>query len=84
MGAYAWKRRITHCEVLTPHKATAVAWLVGDDLERIIETLKAKGLAFGLYDLPQLKRHGDIHEGGGTRVAWLKDPDGNIHSIVNG
>jgi hypothetical protein len=48
MGAYAWKRRITHCEVLTPHKATAVTWLVGDDLERIIETLKAKGLAFGL------------------------------------
>jgi catechol 2,3-dioxygenase-like lactoylglutathione lyase family enzyme len=66
------------------NKATAVTWLVGDDLERIVETLKSKGLAFEHYDLPQLKRHGDIHEGGGMRVAWFKDPDGNIHSIANG
>jgi catechol 2,3-dioxygenase-like lactoylglutathione lyase family enzyme len=66
------------------NKATAVTWLVGDDLERIVETLKSKGLAFEHYDLPQLKRHGDIHEGGGMRVAWFKDPDGNTHSIANG
>jgi catechol 2,3-dioxygenase-like lactoylglutathione lyase family enzyme len=66
------------------NKATAVTWLVGNDLERIAETLKSKGLAFEHYDLPQLKRQGDIHEGGGTRVAWFKDPDGNIHSIANG
>jgi len=66
------------------NKATAVTWLVGNDLERIVETLKSKGLSFEHYDMPQLKRQGDIHEGGGTRVAWFKDPDGNIHSIANG
>jgi hypothetical protein len=61
-----------------------VTWLVGNDLERIVETLKSKGLSFEHYDMPQLTRQGDIHEGGGTRVAWFKDPDGNIHSIANG
>jgi catechol 2,3-dioxygenase-like lactoylglutathione lyase family enzyme len=66
------------------NKATAVTWLVGNDLERIVATLKSKGLSFEHYDMPQLKRQGDIHEGGGTRVAWFKDPDGNIHSIANG
>jgi hypothetical protein len=34
--------------------------------------------------MPQMKREGDIHVSGGTRAAWFKDPDGNIHGIVSG
>jgi catechol 2,3-dioxygenase-like lactoylglutathione lyase family enzyme len=66
------------------NKATAATWIVGDDIERIVKDLKAKGLTFEHYDMPQMKREGDIHVSGGTRAAWFKDPDGNIHGIVSG
>jgi catechol 2,3-dioxygenase-like lactoylglutathione lyase family enzyme len=66
------------------NKATAATWMVGEDIERTVKALKAKGLTFEHYDMPQMKREGDIHVSGGTRAAWFKDPDGNIHGIVSG
>jgi catechol 2,3-dioxygenase-like lactoylglutathione lyase family enzyme len=66
------------------NRATAVTWVVGDDIDAVARALKAKGVAFEHYDMPATKREGDIHVGGGIRVAWFKDPDGNILSIVNG
>ena len=67
------------------NQATAVTWLVGDDLDDIVRTLKAKGVAFEHYDnLPDTKREGDVHIGGGLRLAWFKDPDGNIHGLAGG
>ena len=63
--------------------ATAVTWVVGDELEGIIQALKARRVAFERYDLPGTTREGDIHVAGETRVAWFKDPDGNIHSLVS-
>ncbi|HEX3149586.1 MAG TPA: VOC family protein [Gemmataceae bacterium] len=63
--------------------ATAVTWRVGSDLENIIKTLKTKGVAFEHYDIPGLTRTGDIHACGDMKVAWFKDPDGNIHNLVN-
>ena len=65
------------------NRATAVTWLVGDDLEDVVRALKAKGVAFEHYDMPDMKREGDIHIGGDMKVAWFKDPDGNILNIVN-
>lgn len=66
------------------NQATAATWVVGNDLEQIVQSLKSKGVAFEHYDLPGTTRNGDIHVSGKTRVAWLKDPDGNILSLVNG
>ncbi|MEP6692124.1 MAG: VOC family protein [Gemmatimonadaceae bacterium] len=66
------------------NEATAVTWLVGDAVDEVVRALKAKGVTFEHYDMPETKREGDIHIAGGRRVAWFKDPDGNIHSIVNG
>jgi len=66
------------------NKATAVCWVVGDRLDAIVETLRSKGVAFEHYDLPGLKREGDVHVGEGMRVAWFKDPDGNILNLVSG
>ena len=65
------------------NRATALTWLVGDDVEGIVRSLKAKGVAFEHYDMPDMKREGDIHIGGDMKVAWFKDPDGNILNIVN-
>ena len=66
------------------NKATAVTWAVGTELEAIVKTLEGKGVAFEHYDMPGTKREGAIHISGKVRVAWLKDPDGNIISLVNG
>jgi len=66
------------------NKATAATWVVGNDIERIVQALKAKGVAFEKYDFPNTTREGDVHVAGNNRVAWFKDPDGNILSIVNG
>ena len=66
------------------NKATAVTWIVGQDLEGVVQQLKAKGVAFEHYDMPGVTREGDVHVGGNMKVAWFKDPDGNILNIVNG
>jgi catechol 2,3-dioxygenase-like lactoylglutathione lyase family enzyme len=65
------------------NKATAATWVVGDGLDRTVQELKSKGVKFEHYDLPNTTLKGDIHESGDTRVAWFKDPDGNILSLVN-
>ena len=33
--------------------------------------------------MPGMTRQGDVHIGGKMKVAWFKDPDGNILNIVN-
>jgi catechol 2,3-dioxygenase-like lactoylglutathione lyase family enzyme len=66
------------------NKATALTWTVGHEVEGIVSALKAKGVSFEHYDMPGMTRKGDVHVGGGMRVAWFKDPDGNILSIVSG
>ena len=65
------------------NKATTAMWVVGSELESIVADLKGKGVTFEHYDLPETTRQGDIHIEGDTRVAWFKDPDGNILSIQN-
>jgi catechol 2,3-dioxygenase-like lactoylglutathione lyase family enzyme len=66
------------------NEATAATWIVGNDIETVVGTLKAAGIAFEHYDMPGMERHGDIHGTGQTRSAWFKDPDGNILAIVSG
>ncbi len=65
------------------NKATAVTWTVGDDVESVVRALKAKGVTFEHYDMPGMKREGDVHLGGDMKVAWFKDPDGNILNLVS-
>ena len=66
------------------NKATAATWVVGDDVEDIVRTLKTKGVAFEHYDMPEMTREGDLHVSGTRKVAWFKDPDGNILCVANG
>ena len=66
------------------NKATAMTWVVGNRVEEIAQSLKAKGVTFEHYDMPGMTRKGDVHVGGNMKIAWFKDPDGNILSIVSG
>jgi len=65
------------------NRATAVTWAVGDELDRLVRYLKGKGVVFEHYDMPGLKVEGDVHVHGDMKVAWFKDPDGNILNILN-
>jgi catechol 2,3-dioxygenase-like lactoylglutathione lyase family enzyme len=66
------------------NQATAATWAVGDDLEAIVQDLKSKGVTFERYDdLPDTTRDGDVHMIGDMKGVWLKDPDGNILSLIN-
>jgi catechol 2,3-dioxygenase-like lactoylglutathione lyase family enzyme len=65
------------------NKATALTWAVGDELEGMVRALKGKGVGFEHYDLPGTKIEGDLHVAGDMKVAWFKDPDGNVLSLNN-
>ncbi|RUW55564.1 MULTISPECIES: VOC family protein [unclassified Mesorhizobium] len=65
------------------NKATAVTWRVGDKIADVVNALRSKGVAFEHYDMPGLTMEGDLHVGGGMKVAWFKDPDGNILNLVD-
>jgi len=76
-------------EFASTNKATSATWQVGDEVDEIALTLKSKGVRFEHYDMPGLRREGDVHVGGENgrsemRVAWFRDPEGNIISIVSG
>jgi catechol-2,3-dioxygenase len=64
------------------NRATAATWMLDDELEDTVRTLKSRGVTFEHYDLPGVKRQGDLHVTGKSRAAWFKDPDGNIIALV--
>ena len=64
------------------NQATSVTWTVKNGVEDMVRALKAKGVAFERYDLPDTTVKGDVHVTGDQKAAWFKDPDGNIHAIV--
>ena len=69
------------------NKATAVTWTLGEHFDDMVKALDAKGVPFEHYELPGIVLEGHVHavqEGGPSRVAWFKDPDGNLHNLNNG
>src|SRR5688572_27310258 len=64
------------------NKGTAALWEV-KDVDKTVNELKSKGVKFEHYDLPGMTRKGDVHVGGPMKVAWFKDPGGNILSVQN-
>jgi catechol 2,3-dioxygenase-like lactoylglutathione lyase family enzyme len=65
------------------NEATAVTFETGDEIDHIVKTLKAKGVKFEHYkDMPGTTLKGDVHIAGDFKLAWLKDPDGNIIALA--
>jgi catechol 2,3-dioxygenase-like lactoylglutathione lyase family enzyme len=65
------------------NKGTAVTWSLGDEFDRVVRTLQSDGVTFERYDFPNTRHDGDVHVMGDMRAAWFKDPDGNIHGLVD-
>jgi catechol 2,3-dioxygenase-like lactoylglutathione lyase family enzyme len=63
-----------------PVQFTILGWDV-TEIEEMVKGLHAKGVEFQRYPWAKQDELGIWTAPGGTRVAWLKDPDGNILSV---
>jgi catechol 2,3-dioxygenase-like lactoylglutathione lyase family enzyme len=72
--------RITTVEKLVPHPFTVLGWDV-ENISDLIKSMVKKGVVFERYDFIRQDNLGIWTAPGGTRVAWFKDPDGNLLSL---
>lgn len=73
--------RIQKVEEVLPAPYTALGWLV-DDLRQTIAFLEKRGVVFDRFDMLAQDEHGIWEAPGGTKVAWFRDPDGNMLSLT--
>jgi catechol 2,3-dioxygenase-like lactoylglutathione lyase family enzyme len=71
--------RVTPVPELKPAGFTVLGWEVKDIDAAVRDLLKA-GVVFERYGLPQ-DELGIWTAPGGAKVAWFKDPDGNVLSL---
>jgi catechol 2,3-dioxygenase-like lactoylglutathione lyase family enzyme len=60
--------------------ATQARWDV-NDLEQLVDDLAAKGVVFEQYGEPVPTDAKGIHDTGYSKIAWIKDPDGNTFEL---
>jgi predicted enzyme related to lactoylglutathione lyase len=53
-----------------------------EDVEKAVDELTARGVSFERYDEFDQDEKG-INRGPGPRIAWFKDPAGNILSVLD-
>jgi catechol 2,3-dioxygenase-like lactoylglutathione lyase family enzyme len=53
-----------------------------EDVEKAVDELSARGVSFERYDEFDQDEKG-INRGPGPRIAWFKDPAGNILSVLD-
>lgn len=72
--------RIVKLPTFSPLQSTVLGWEV-DDIETMVEWLAKRGVVFEKYPFVQDQETGIWVTPNGDKVAWFKDPDGNILSI---
>jgi catechol 2,3-dioxygenase-like lactoylglutathione lyase family enzyme len=72
--------RIGKMPNFTPLQGTILGWEV-DDIVAVVGWLKDRGVPVEKYPFVQDQELGIWTAPGGARIAWLKDPDGNILSV---
>ncbi len=54
-----------------------------DNIDEAVQGLVKRGVRFEIYDGPSIKTdEKGIHRSGGPKIAWFKDPAGNILSVL--
>ena len=74
--------RLTPVREFTPHQFSVLSWEV-DDIAAEAAELAGKGVTFERYDFEWMEQDEQAiwTAPDGTKVAWFKDPDGNLLSI---
>lgn len=74
--------RLTKVDGHQPNPHTVLGWMV-TDIEATIDAMKAKGVAFAVYEgFGQDERGIWTDPGSGTKIAWFHDPEGNNLSLT--
>lgn len=58
------------------NQGTSATWEVSD-IKAVVDDLDSKGIGFEHYEMPGATLDGHIHDWGGMKAAWFKDPSGN-------
>jgi catechol 2,3-dioxygenase-like lactoylglutathione lyase family enzyme len=74
------KIRISKVPNFTPLQSTVLGWAV-DDIEAVVAWLAKQGVATEKYPFVQDRELGIWTTPNGDKVAWFKDPDGNVLSV---
>ena len=72
--------RAAKMKEVTPAQFTVLGWQVSG-IEKIVAGLRAKGVQFERYGFMKQDELGIWTAPEGTKVAWFKDPDGNVLSV---
>jgi catechol 2,3-dioxygenase-like lactoylglutathione lyase family enzyme len=72
--------RIVKMPDFRPLKSTVLGWEVSD-VGAVVTWLAGRGVQTEKYPWVQDKEHGIWATPGGDKVAWFKDPDGNVLSV---
>ena len=75
--------RIQKVEKVRPHSFTALGWHVAN-VRRAIARLAKLGVTFERYSFLEQDDLGVWQAPSGAKVAWFKDPDGNLLSLTQG
>ena len=73
--------RVTIVQELKPHPFTILGWNV-DDIVSVIKQLNSKNIYCERYEFLEQDNLGIWLTPNGSKVAWFKDPDGNILSLT--
>ena len=65
------------------NRANAVVWGCGGDIDAVVDALAARGVVFEHYPDMEGRFEGGMHVFGTRKLAWFKDPDGNILHVNN-
>ena len=72
--------RVGKAEKFTPAPGTVLGWEV-DDISLAVTELEESGVTFERYAGMQPDAQGIVTFPGGDKVAWFKDPEGNVLSL---
>jgi len=72
--------RIAKAGTFTPARYTVMGWEVAD-IEAMVKWLNGRGVMFEKYPFVQDHELGIWTTPNGDKVAWFKDPDGNVLSL---
>lgn len=73
--------RISPVESTAPGEHTVAGFAV-HNVDAAVEYLTARGVAMERFDGFSHDANGVLTAPGGSRVAWVRDPDGNLLSVV--
>lgn len=73
--------RVAPVPSTTPSEHTVLGFAV-DDVDRIIERLNERHVSLERFDGFTHDANGALFTPDGARVAWFRDPDGNLLSVV--